>query len=175
MSIVNKEPIDTTWPQQRLAWTVEPGDEIRFENNESQTYKVESVTAPFDTATLQTKGGEPNNELRLVMNKAIDPSVNKDFFLLRRYVADGSTLLFDLEFPYPGTAGNREQFVISTGQSGSQGYYPASGSFVQVPPEPLKKTQLTTTAIIFPQFPTADINNEPDLLLESLRNNKLIN
>ena len=171
----NKEPIDTTWPQQRLAWTVEPGDEIRFENNESQTYKVESVTAPFDTATLQTKGGEPNNELRLVMDREIDPSVNKDFFLLRRYVADGSTLLFDLEFPYPGTAGNREQFVISTGQSGSQGYYPASGSFVQVPPEPLKKTQLTTTAIIFPQFPTADINNEPDLLLESLRNNKLIN
>ena len=47
------------------------------------------------------------------MNKAIDPSVNKDFFLLRRYVDDGSTLNYlILEFPYPGTAGNREQFVI---------------------------------------------------------------
>ena len=32
----NQEPIDTTWPQQRLAWSVEPGDEIRFENNESE-------------------------------------------------------------------------------------------------------------------------------------------
>lgn len=166
----NFEPIDTTWPQQRLVWSVEPGDEIRFENNEEQTYKVESVSPPFDTQTLQ---GE--NQLRLVLNKTVDPSVNKDFFLIRRYVGDGSTLIFDTEFPYPGTAGNRKEFIINPGAYSGSGFQPATGSFVQVPPDPLKKTQLTTTAIIFPQFPTGDINNEPDLLLEALRNNKLIN
>ena len=166
----NFEPIDTTWPQQRLAWTVEPGDEIRFENNEEQTYKVESVSPPFDTQTLQGQ-----NQLRLVLDNPVDPSVNKDFFLIRRYVGDGSTLIFDTEFPYPGTAGNRKEFIINPGIYSGSGFQRATGSFVQVPPEPLKKTQLTTTAIVFPQFPTADINNEPDLLLEALRNNKLIN
>jgi hypothetical protein len=166
----NFEPIDTTWPQQRLAWSVEPGDEIRFENNEEQTYKVESVSPPFDTQTLQGQ-----NQLRLVLDNPVDPSVNKDFFLIRRYVGDGSTLIFDTEFPYPGTAGNRKEFIINPGIYSGSGFQPATGSFVQVPPEALKKTQLTTTAIVFPQFPTADINNEPDLLLEALRNNKLIN
>ena len=53
-------------------------------------------------------------------------------------------------------------------------FLPATGSFVELPPEPLSKAQLTTTAIIFPEFPTEDINNEPDLLIEALRNNKLI-
>ena len=37
-SLVIKNQLIHTWPQQRLAWTVEPGDELRFENNESQTY-----------------------------------------------------------------------------------------------------------------------------------------
>ena len=48
-------------------------------------------------------------------------------------------------------------------------------------PEPIKftqraesKKQLTTSAIVFPVYPTSDINTQPDLLLDALRNNKLI-
>ena len=172
----NLEPIDTTWPQQRLGWSLEAGDEIRFENNEKFSYKIVSVTPPGENEALQAINGSSGvAKLRIVVDRDISPSINKDFFLIRRYVNDSSTIILDTEFPYPGTAGNRSEFIISPGQSGSAGYYPASGSFVQVPPEPLRKEQLTTTALVFPQYPTADINNEPDLLLDSLRNNKLIN
>jgi hypothetical protein len=115
----------------------------------------------------------PKGQLRIELDQPV-VGVNLDFFLIRRFVPDASTLIFQTEFPYPGPPGNRTRFITSPGQSGSQGYYPASGSFVELPPEPLSKSQLTTTAIIFPEFPTEDINNEPDLLIEALRNNKLI-
>ena len=171
----NLEPIDTAWPQQRLTWTVEPGDEIRFENNESFTYKIVSVTPPAENKSLLLISGSTTwssipAQLRIVVNRDIDPSINKDFFLIRRYIDDASTILFDTEFPYPGPAGNKTVFNPDFAVSGS-----TTGSYQIIPPEPLTKKQLTTSAIIFPEFPTADINNEPDLLLESLRNNKLIN
>ena len=49
-----------------------------------------------------------------------------------------------------------------------------SASYQSIPPEKLTKKQLTTSAIVFPVYPTEDINTQPDLLLDALRNNKLI-
>ena len=125
----------------------------------------------------------PKGQLRIELDQPV-VGVNLDFFLIRRFVPDASTLIFQTEFPYPGPPGNRTRFITNTGEyiSGSIGpsgastssFLPATGSFVELPPEPLSKAQLTTTAIIFPEFPTEDINNEPDLLIEALRNNKLI-
>jgi hypothetical protein len=162
----NKEPFDTTWPQQREPFNIQIGDEIRFENRESAFFTVTEVVAPQDTA---------NFKLRLTLDREISPSINKDFFLIRRYVRDTSILLINSEFPYPGTPGPTQKFVINTGTyiSGSP-FQPATGSYVNVPAEPLSKKQLTTSAIIFPEFPTAGIQNEPDAIIEQLRNNKLI-
>ncbi len=170
----NLEPEDTTWPQQRLGFNVQIGDEIRFENNESETYKIIKVTSPQENESLTSQSGNGKYELRLQVDRPITPSVNLNFFLLRRYVDDASTILIDTDFPYPGVGSETTEFVISPGQSGSQGYYPASGSYISVPPGKLTKKQLTTSAIVFPVFPTEDINTEPDLLLDALRNNKLI-
>ena len=68
--------------------------------------------------------------------------------------------------------------MINTGTyisgSGGASFQPATGSYVNVPSEPLSKKQLTTSAILFPEYPTAGIQNEPDLIIEQLRNNKLI-
>tara|TARA_B100002019_G_scaffold30229_1_gene24193 strand:+ start:6134 stop:10057 length:3924 start_codon:yes stop_codon:yes gene_type:complete len=165
----NLEPIDTTWPQQRLPFTVEVGDEIRFENVESQAYKIINVTNPSDNESLSSQGGTPRFELRLQVDRDIDASVNKDFFLLRRYVDDASTIIIENEFPYPGTTGLRSVYNKNRQVSGS-----TIPGFQNLPAEPLSKKQLTTSAIVFPVFPTADINNQPDLLLDALRNNKLI-
>ena len=182
----NLEPEDTAWPQQRLQWSLQVGDEIRFENNESTTRKIISVTPPAENQALQkvsNSSNMPKGQLRIELDQPV-VGVNLDFFLIRRFVPDASTLIFQTEFPYPGPPGNRTRFITNTGEyiSGSIGpsgaptssFLPATGSFVELPPEPLSKAQLTTTAIIFPEFPTEDINNEPDLLIEALRNNKLI-
>tara|TARA_R110000737_G_scaffold124253_3_gene156475 strand:+ start:1423 stop:5289 length:3867 start_codon:yes stop_codon:yes gene_type:complete len=165
----NKEPFDTTWPQQREPFVVNLGDEIRFENSEDKTYSVTQVISPADN---ESQTGQ--FKLKLVLDRNISPSYNKDFFLLRRFVRDPSILLFDTEFPYPGTPGPTQKFVINTGIYSGSGFQPATGSYVNVPSEPLSKKQLTTSAIIFPEFPTLGIQNEPDLIIEQLRNNKLI-
>jgi hypothetical protein len=163
----NKEPFDTSWPQQREPFNIQVGDEIRFENRESAFFTVTEVVAPQDTA---------NFKLRLTLDREISPSINKDFFLIRRYVRDTSIIIINTEFPYPGTPGPTQKFVINTGTyiSGSNTFQPATGSYVNVPSEPLSKKQLTTSAILFPEFPTAGIQNEPDAIIEQLRNNKLI-
>lgn len=165
----NKEPFDTAWPQQRNPFNVEVGDEIRFENRESAFFTITKVVAPQDTA---------NFKLKLTLDRDVPPSINKDFFLIRRYVRDTSIILINSEFPYPGTPGPTQKFVINTGTyisgSGGASFQPATGSYVNVPSEPLSKKQLTTSAILFPEYPTAGIQNEPDLIIEQLRNNKLI-
>ena len=165
----NLEPIDTAWPQQRLPFTIQAGDEIRFENVESQTYKIIGVTDPGENESLSAQGGTPLFQLRLEVDRDIDASINKDFFLVRRYVDDASTILIENEFPYPGTTGNRSEYNKDLQISGS-----TVAGYQAIPPEPLSKKQLTTSAIVFPVFPTSDINNQPDLLLDALRNNKLI-
>lgn len=165
----NLEPVDTAWPQQRLPWSVEVGDEIRFENNESQTYKIIGVTPPDENEQLTAQSGNGKFQLRLQVDRPITPSINKDFFLIRRFVDDASTILIENEFPYPGVTGNRSVFNPNFSVSGS-----TSGSFQQIPQERLSKKQLTTSAIVFPVYPTSDINTQPDLLLDALRNNKLI-
>ena len=165
----NFEPEDTTWPQQRLPFTVEIGDEIRFANNESEAYKILKVTSPSDNEALTSQGGTGKFELRLLLDRQISPNINKDFFLVRRYVDDASTILIESKFPYPGVGSNTIVYNPNT-FSGSM----TSASYQSIPPEKLKKSQLTTSAIVFPVYPTEDINNQPDLLLDALRNNKLI-
>ena len=161
----NKEPFDTAWPQQREPFNIQIGDEIRFENRESAFFTVTKVVAPQDTA---------NFRLILTLDRDVSPSINKDFFLIRRYVRDTSIIIINTEFPYPGTPGPTQKFVINTGIYSGSGFQPATGSYVNVPSEPLSKKQLTTSAILFPEYPTAGIQNEPDLIIEQLRNNKLI-
>lgn len=161
----NFEPIDTSWPKIEDVWSVQQGDEIRFENNENEVYKIEKVIPPGDNYTFQ---------LRLQVDRDITPSVNKDFFLIRRYKRDGSVIILNREFPYPGTPGNRREFITNPGAYSGSGFQPATGSYFQLPPEPLRKKQLTTSGILFPEFPTYGIQNEPDLIIKQLRDNKLI-
>jgi hypothetical protein len=71
-------------------FTVQVGDEIRFEGTETQTYYINNVDTP---------GGE----IILTLDRICNAS-NLDYFLLRRYVNDPSYILLSVDKPAGGTS-----------------------------------------------------------------------
>lgn len=171
------EPIDTAIPSYNIPWTVQVGDEIKFQNNEAQTYKVLSVTPPQDTE---------NFKLVLVLDKEVPASINKDFFILRRYRYSPNTVVLNSLFPY-GALKTEQIFAEASNITTTFGGDPTtdtfssesisttnqSGSYV-TSIKPLAKKDNTPTGILFPEFPTAEINLNPDEVITQLRDNKLI-
>ena len=71
-----------------LPITIQPGDEFRFEGDETKTFMVSSaaITKPLPSITL----------LRIILDKPISGSnINVNEFLLRRYVDNPAGLLLD--------------------------------------------------------------------------------
>ena len=177
------EPADTTIPTNNIPWSVMVGDEIRFENNESKSYTVQQVISPQENNTLTQ-----TNKLKLILNDNISPSTNLQFFLLRRYRYSPNMVVLDSIFPYGGLASEKE-FVVSENvtthffdQAGivsssaaetSSAVSTPSGSFVDKY-KPLLKQDNTPTGILFPQYPIAAIELEPDAVISDLRDKKLI-
>ena len=140
------EPRTTTFDPIVDALEFEEDDEIRFGNNENFTYRILEVFAP------QENGGK----VKLRLDKAIDTSINKDFFLVRRKVVNPNSLYLDTPFPYSTlSSGSISQAILSTGSqaiSGSftpgvdeDGFYTGSVSDLEL---------TTTPGILFPDFPT---------------------
>ena len=140
------EPKTTTFDPIVDALEFQEDDEIRFGNNENFTYRILEVFAPQ----------ENSGSVKLRLNKAVDTSINKDFFLVRRKVVNPNSLYLDTPFPY-GTlsSGSISQAILSTGSqalSGSftpgvdgEGFYTGSVSNLEL---------ATTPGILFPDFPT---------------------
>jgi hypothetical protein len=61
-------------------------DEIRFEGLEQLSFAIIAVTSS-------------NNQLQLNLDQEIPNGVNLDYFLLRRYVEDPSSIILDVNFP----------------------------------------------------------------------------
>ena len=172
------EPEDTTIPVYNIPFSVEVDDEIRFENNESFTFKVIEVKAPSES---------PNGKLLLTLDRDISPSINKDFFLLRRYRYSPNTIITDNLFPYGGLP-TRQEFVATNttttvfgGQSSFPDTNPTQSVSTVVPSGslvtsyfPLTKKDNTPSGFLFPEYPTAIIELAPDKLLTDLRDKKLI-
>jgi len=173
------EPIDTAIPAYNIPWTVQVGDEIKFQNSEINVYTVLNVLPPQDTA---------DNKLVLTLDRAVPASLNKDFFILRRYRYSPNTVIINSLFPYGGLR-TEQRFVeadnISTIFSASStevtsGFASSSisttaqsGSYVTTV-APLQKKDNTPTGILFPEYPTALIELEPDKVITDLRDKKLI-
>ena len=89
-------------------FTVQVGDEIRFNNAESYTRMVQDVILP---------DVDPEGLLRIRLNDSLSlsPNLNPDHFLLRRYVDDASYVLIDIKKPggstSPGTM--RSEYVTT--------------------------------------------------------------
>jgi hypothetical protein len=175
------EPDDTTFPNFNIQWNLEIGDEIRFVNDEAETYTIKAITTP-DANTNAAK-------LLLVLDREVPASVDKDFFLLRRFVYEPSAIIVNSLFPYgdlasttefvPSTNSTTEYFTeagVSTGSalaSNASQSSEQSGSFVTTVDRLLKKNN-TPSGFLFPEYPAPGIELEPDVIMRQLRDNKLI-
>ena len=180
------EPADSAFPFTGIPWSViRPGeinneggsdyDEIRFQNNESFSYKILNYLKPE----------ENSGQLQLTLDGVVDRSVNIDFFLLRRNTYSPNTILINREFPY-GALPVTKEFIPSTNvdlvneanatgaeATGSLSTSSQSGSIVTIY-KPLTKADNTPSGIIFPEFPTELIDLNPDEVIIDLRDKKLI-
>ena len=180
------EPQDTAWPLPNVPWDIQPGDEIRFENNEALTYKITGVVTPQMNYISTGR-----NRLQLTLaggpqgDGSIQSAVNIDFFLIRRYRYSPNTLIVDYPFPY-GPLPTVREFVPSndtifspTPAGGTTPTYPTSstiqqsGSFVNYV-KPLLKKDNTPTGIVLPEYPIDTLKVEPDEVIRDLRDKKLI-
>ena len=179
------EPLDTDIPSYNIPWSLQVNDEIRFENNEAQTYKIINIVTPSQAG---------DGFLTLTLDRDVDLSVQKDFFLIRRYQFSPNTLISDNLFPYGGLKTVKKEvtnqlttgltkFLGSDGTSGAQSDAAFSSSldtttsgsttFISVI-EPLTKKDNTPSGIVFPEYPTALIELDPDKVITDLRDKKLI-
>jgi hypothetical protein len=67
-----------------LPFTVQVGDEIKFNNDENRAYLVTKVQTPYENA---------EQVLYVTLNRKVSSAVNKDFFAIRRYVDTSSMVL----------------------------------------------------------------------------------
>jgi hypothetical protein len=180
------EPDDTTFPDFNIPWNLEIGDEIRFVNDEAESYTIKAITPPDQNSNSTTP------KLLLVLDREVPASVDKDFFLLRRFVYEPSAILIDAEFPY-GELSSTTEFIptidskttylsiqgVATSASNageaneSTNTSSTTGSFVTTVDRLLKKNN-TPSGFLFPEFPAPSIELEPDVIMRELRDNKLI-
>ena len=88
------EPSDTQFPKITSPIEFFPGDEIRFGNNENHSYTILSVTNPESNI----EGGK--GRIKIKLDREVPQSINKDFFLIRRYTPKASSFILDTPFPY---------------------------------------------------------------------------
>ncbi len=81
------EPSDIQFPNIIDQWNIEIGDEIRFENDESECYNV------LDIKTY-------NYNLLLILDRDIKATTNLNFFIIRRYKESPDNVIINQSFPY---------------------------------------------------------------------------
>ena len=185
------EPTDTEIPQYNIEWELQVNDEIRFENSEALTYKIIEIEAPNPL--------ENENLLTLTLDGEVDPSVNMDFFLIRRYRYSPNTIILNNLFPYGNLKTVQTQIdnsltdAITTFSSGQDDISPpdpiagdgafytqsmsstTSGSTSYVTTIlPLTKKDNTPNGFFFPEYPTSDIELNTDEVIKDLRDKKLL-
>jgi hypothetical protein len=69
-------------------------DEIRFQGIEDLTFAITAVTS------------SDSNQIILNLDQEIPNGVNLDYFLLRRYVEDPSSILLNVNYPIPDNSGS---------------------------------------------------------------------
>lgn len=71
-----------------LPFTVEPGDEIKFNNNEKRSYLITKVETPDQNSA---------GRLYLSLNGTLPKSVDRNFFAIRRYVNTSNMMLMKID------------------------------------------------------------------------------
>jgi len=137
----NQEPISTKIGKPYSTLVLEEGDEIRFGNNENYSYKIKTVFAPQDNIE-----GDNVGRIKIELDRPVPQTVNKDFFLIRRYLDSPNSLILSMPYPYSSTL------------SGS-----GINDITKFKPE-----TFTSPGILFPEYPMPDIENSASILINDL-------
>jgi len=96
------EPSGTQFPKITSPIEFFPGDEIRFGNNENYTYIIKSVVPPENNIV------DGIGKIKIVLDSEVPESINKDFFLIRRFTPKASSFILDTQFPYSAESSGSE-------------------------------------------------------------------
>ena len=148
----NQEPDFITFPPIPVDFDIRIGDEIRFENDESLSYRIigptpqpKSIVETFDM--VATEGlGQQKPMLRLELDGIVPPSTNVDFFLIRRFENSRNLVILDQQKPYG---------VIRTGSV-------------------LEVEKSSAPGILRPEFLIPELNGSPDKIFDDLLEKKIL-
>ena len=155
------EPKTTNFDPIQYTIELKEGDEIRFANNENFTYKIIEVFAPSENVEDGTA------RLKIKLDRPVDTSVNKDFFLVRRPIVNPNSLYLDTPFPYATlssasiSTGVANAGSTNFGLTGSiiSGSYSASYSDLEI---------ASTPGILYPDFPTEYLVQSASIIVNDL-------
>jgi hypothetical protein len=142
-------------------WKLEPGDEIRFENDETLTYKiVEVVVDPSTYPNIDDSN--VTQKLRVIVSPPFSANktpTNFDFFVIRRYKNNKNFIILDQQMPYGITSTGKGEIAFS-GDDGFVGIEPVNPS--------------SSPGLLLPQYRVDKFNTNPDLILKDLIEKRII-
>lgn len=156
------EPKTTNFDPIQYTIELKEGDEIRFANNENFTYRVIEVFAPSENVESGTA------RLKVKLDRPVDTSVNKDFFLVRRPIVNPNSLYLDTPFPYATlSSASISTGIVNTGSANfgltgnidENGNYTASFSDLEI---------ASTPGILYPDFPTEYLVQSASIIVNDL-------
>ena len=148
----NQEPEFIQFPPIPVAFDIRLGDEIRFGNDETLSYRIVGPTPQSGNVitTFNMVGTQGNGQqkpmLRLELDGIIPPSTDVDFFLIRRFENSRNLVILDQQKPYG---------VIRT------------GSVQEV-------ENSTAPGILRPEFVIQELNVNPEKIFEDLIEKKIL-
>ena len=167
------EPKNTKFDNIEYSLELQIGDEIRFANNENFTYTIKEVFPPQNNnATFDRK-----NRLKVKVDKPVDTSINKDFFLVRRPIINPNSLYLNTPFPYESLSSasmstgiveySGSRFALTgsidtgsaAGNANLSGSYSASFSDLEI---------TSTPGILYPDFPTEYLVQSASIIVNNL-------
>ena len=93
------EPLGTQFPTIDYPLEIIEGDEIRFGNNENYSYRITKVIPPQENIEGNSSTG-PKARLKIELDGEVPQNVNKDFFVVRRYIPSANSIILDSKYPY---------------------------------------------------------------------------
>ena len=165
------EPETTRFENIEYPLELKINDEIRFSNNENFTYKIIEVFSPQQN-NITFDG---RNRLKIKLDRPVDSSINKDFFLVRRNIVNPNSLYLNQPFPYESLASSSiSTFITAPGSSGSFALTGSaslpSGSFDDGSyTGSLNSLELADTpGILYPDFPTEYLIQSASVIVNDL-------
>ena len=107
------EPTETQFPSINYPMVLYPGDEIRFGNNENYSYRIRRVTPPQENIE-----GDGKARLKVELDGEVPANIDKDFFLVRRYIPNANSMLLDGQLPYISISGSETSQSFSSNSTG---------------------------------------------------------